>query len=994
MLIFKENQHLRVKVPRGGWEKGLKGGMALLLCLLFLLPPACALTFTDTTNADFAQGVHENTENVSDDLRLRTNYLQGRFTSRAFDALQTQVWGTLSWNATLPSLAVSVENDNVGAEPTTLADGTPRIGRITGGSVLNTRISDGVYENIVEEAGAPYGGSVNLILFWDGATIPSGWTCISDDPGEPFYYRFPMGGSSYGSTGGAENHTHPTTSSCGGPSATLQRNSGTNVTTATSTHTHTPTVTVATVSHLPPYYDLKVIRYNSGIPSTLPAGVIALFPSTSVPSGWSLYTAADNRFLRGAPSAGGTGGGTTHTHSVSVSTGGPSHTVQLRTDPCGASVAYPTSTHTHSGSGTSSAAANLPPYLTVVLAKASADTPIPGGMIGMFDGVPGGNWSLLSAFNGRFLLENLTAGYGATGGTSSHTHSDLSITTGTGATSSANLDVGTAVTFASGTHTHTVTVSFQESSHLPPYVTVLFAQATCGLRWQHNIENVAAGYASYQLRVKGRTSGDSETVGVYVWKSSASSWEYLGNLTGTEATLTKILSGAELPSYLSGTSLLVKYESADASDLTPTALHVDLCILEEGQLYKSYVKFRVRVSANGSTWSQELGPDGTPNTYFTSSPASLGNIPENRYIRYVAYLSSEHSQLTGANGPKVHDVTITSFTPGQAEVFTLGAENVGWGGAILTARLLYVDPWAAVRFQYMPEGGVWESTPWEGWEKSWYWRPVSGLQENKTYYFQAQVKYGGQIYGGGIRTFRTLPSKPYAVTLRATEVDNSSAVLNARIYYGSYDNVSIRFWYQPEGGSWSATTSVQGYRGPTYSTRITGLTANKLYSFRAEITYGTTSENANVETFTTFTSKSTGMAYDGTLGFGSSPPGWHGVRMTPPSGTKGLKLELLTSSPLPAHYSLRVVRDNGELLYAGHILSDNGKSKVVSVRLWKSTAGESVYVELYDPYGFAYRTRGTKPSLGDAAYSYLDRTGKNLRYYDRACGVNVLESYA
>lgn len=968
-------------------------GAALLLSLL-LLSPLSALTFTDTINADFAQGIHENTENVNDDLRLKVGYLQGRFTSRVFDAGQLQVWDTLSWNATLPTLMVSVENDNVGAEPTTLVDGTVRMGRITGGSLLDTRTANGVYENITEEAGAPYGGMVNLILFWDGASIPSGWTCISDDAGEPFYYRFPMGGSTYGSTGGTETHTHSSTSSCGGPSATLQRNSGSAVTTATSTHTHTPTVTVATENHLPPYYDLKVIRYNSGIPSILPAGVIALFPSTSLPPGWSLYTAADNRFLRGAPSAGGMGGNPTHTHSVSVSTGGPSSTVGLATDPCDDSTAYPTSTHTHTGSGTTSSATNLPPYITVVLGKAGSDTPIPGGMIGMFDGIPSGNWTVLPSFNGRFPMENLTAGYGVTGGSSTHNHSDLSITTGTGATASANLDAGTAVTFASGTHTHTVTVSFTESSHLPPYVTVIFAQATCGLRWQQNIENVTTGYSNYQLQVKGKTSGDSENVRVYVWKSGENSWEYVGDLTGTETTLTKNIPASELSSYLSGTSLLVKYESADNTDLSPTTLHVDLCILVEGVLYQSYVKFRVKVSADGSTWSEELGPDGTPNTFFTSSPANLDTIPENRYIRYVAYLSSEHSQLTGANGPKVHDVTITSLTAGQANVFTMEAENVGWESATLTARLLYVDPTAVVRFQYMPEGGTWVSTPWKSWQGSWYWYPLTGLQENKKYYFQAQVRYGGQVYGGGIRTFKTLSSKPYAITLKATEVDNSSAVLNARIYYANYDSVSIRFWYQKDG-VWTATPLVSGYRGTTYSYRVTGLTANTLYYFKAEITYDSTSENANVETFTTFSSKTTGMAYDGGMGFGSYPSGWHGVRMTPPSGTTGLKLELLTSSSFSAHHTLRVVRDNGELLYAGHVLSDNGRSKVVSVRFWKSTAGESVYVELYDPYGFAYRTKGTKASLGGAtyAYSYLDRAGKNLKYYDRACGVNVLEIY-
>ena len=985
----------------------VKKVLALLLLLSFLgalflpLKGVGAATYTDTTDADFSQGIHENTENVGGDLRLKSGFLSGRFTSRSFGG-STQIWSTLSWDSTLPTLVISLENDNVGQEPSPLVDGYPRVGRVSGGSFVNTRLLDGVYEDIAELAGFS-SGPENLILFWDGDTIPSGWTCISDDPGEPFYYRFPRGASVYGQQGGSETHTHSTSYTCSAPSATLQRNSGTAVTTATSTHTHTCTVTVSTENHLPPFYTLKVIRYNGGVPSTLPAGVIALFPTTSLPSGWSLYTSADNRFIRGGPAVG-SGGSSTHSHSVSVSTGGPSQTVQLNTDPCDASTAYPTNTHTHSGSGTSASASNFPPYTTVVLAKATTDVPIPGGMIGMFDGIPTGNWQLLSGaggiLEGRFPLENLTAGFGLTGGAETHTHPDLTITTGTGATTSANLDAGTNVTFASGTHTHNVTVSFSAASHLPPYTTVIFAKALCGLRWQHTIENISTSYSSYQLQVRGYTTGDSESVKVYVWKNSAGSWEYLGDLTTTEATLSKTFTSSELSSYLSGTNLHVKYESSDNTDEVITTLRVDLCILAEGNVYRTYLKFRVQVSSNGSTWSGEMGPDGTSSTYFTSSPASLENIPENNYIRYRAYLSSEHSQLTGASGPLLHEVTIQSAETGRAWIYTQDATNIGWDGAVLTARLLYSDPQAAVRFQYRKAGGSWQSTPWEVCENKIYWRRVTGLENNTPYEFQAQLTYGGLIENGGIRTFRTLPSKPVATPLRVTLVDNESALLSTRIYYAGYDNVSIKFWYRQAGGSWSGTTAVSGYRANTYSYYLSGLSRDNNYEFKVEITYGSTSENSGTETFTTFGSKYTGMGYSGDLGMGSLP-GWHGVRVENlPAGAKGMKLELLTSSPSPLYHSVRVVRDNGELLYAGSFLSDNGRTKVVSLRFWKTAAaGESVCVEIYDPVGFAFRGRGTDNSMPLTrsgirySYSYLDRTGENVRYYDRACGLQVLEVY-
>ncbi|MBC8275842.1 MAG: hypothetical protein H8E40_12855 [Chloroflexi bacterium] len=37
----------------------------------------------------------------------------------------------------------------------------------------------------------------HLILLWDGASIPAGWTCISDGAGEDFYNRFPRGSGNW-----------------------------------------------------------------------------------------------------------------------------------------------------------------------------------------------------------------------------------------------------------------------------------------------------------------------------------------------------------------------------------------------------------------------------------------------------------------------------------------------------------------------------------------------------------------------------------------------------------------------------------------------------------------------------------------------------------------------------------------------------------------------------------------------------------------------------
>ncbi len=180
------------------------------------------------------------------------------------------------------------------------------------------------------------------------------------------------------------------------------------------------------------------------------------------------------------------------------------------------------------------------------------------------------------------------------------------------------------------------------------------------LRWQHTIENVRTLYDNrndnYTLKVKGLTSGDSEKIGIYIWKSVSSTWEFVDNLATAERTITKVLENIE--NYLAGNNVYVRYQDWDNTDNTQTTLHVDFSIVEENVLFKSEVKLRVRVSTDNITWSDNLGPDGTSNTYFNTSPASLTNIQTNRYIQYIVYFWSENEILSGASGPKIENVKI------------------------------------------------------------------------------------------------------------------------------------------------------------------------------------------------------------------------------------------------------------------------------------------------------------------------------------------------
>jgi hypothetical protein len=334
-----------------------------------------------------------------------------------------------------------------------------------------TSVSTSLFPNSVILAPDGGAGSADLMLFWDGAgVVPAGWTDVSA-AGQPFNNRFPYGTTSYGGTGGAATHTHSVTvSSCSAPSATTPVLSGsTNRASGTQTHT---SATTASASNLPSYRSLRVIRYT-GAPATIPAGAIAIFDTTP-PAGWTRYSAEDDYFVQGSAAAGSNGGSNTHTHTVSLS---------ASTSYQGVSTTAPTTkvasnSHTHT-SGISSSVDQRPPYITVILAKADSDTPIPAGMIGMFSLTPTGNWSVVSGtggpFNARFIVGG--ASYGTTGGVSTHTHENLTITsgnpsaTGTASTSTPNATAG------SSTHTHDITLTFNARSNLPPYINVIFAKA-------------------------------------------------------------------------------------------------------------------------------------------------------------------------------------------------------------------------------------------------------------------------------------------------------------------------------------------------------------------------------------------------------------------------------------------------------------------------------------------------------------------------------------
>ena len=212
-----------------------------------------------------------------------------------------------------------------------------------------------------------------FIALFDSASLPTGWTRFA-----ALDNKFPYGGSSYGTTGGATNHTHGVTAATTGPEigARFYYNAGFSnyypVRLNKDPHTHQATPSCSTGSNIPP--NLSMVFAKSSASANL-NGMIAL-SSAVPPLGWSRFEDLDSKFPLGSQTPGTSGGAATHTHVISVATGAASSS----TSSDGGSQAVSKGDHSHyGGSSTTSSQSNLPAYISVIyVQRKTSQTATPG----------------------------------------------------------------------------------------------------------------------------------------------------------------------------------------------------------------------------------------------------------------------------------------------------------------------------------------------------------------------------------------------------------------------------------------------------------------------------------------------------------------------------------------------------------------------------------------------------------------------------------------
>lgn len=244
----------------------------------------------------------------------------------------------------------------------------------------------------------------------------------------------------------------------------------------TTFHTHAMGHTHATINSEPLYKNLAPVLPRGRLPV---GAILFLDNSYSVPSGWTLVSSYDGRFIRGGTN-GLTGGKATHTHNSSVD--GILYTkyenaIEKSAKLNQACEVAQDSNHNHTmvHSHTSS---NDPPFICYrTITNVNETTTIPNGVCAFFTGstIPFG-WTYLSADVGKFVKVN--PAFTAAGGASTHTHSTSSAER-SGSTAIADGDDmcdGNLLWVDEDGHTHAIAHTHAAQSNDPLHRELLFCR--------------------------------------------------------------------------------------------------------------------------------------------------------------------------------------------------------------------------------------------------------------------------------------------------------------------------------------------------------------------------------------------------------------------------------------------------------------------------------------------------------------------------------------
>lgn len=576
--------------------------------------------------------------------------------------------------------------------------------------------------------------SGNFILM-SNASCPAGWTRVTD-----LDDKFPRGNSVYGGSSTTATHSHTGSGSTGGPSAAGEGLGGSSSEWGHYLHTHTYSFSTSTGNHTPPY--VETIFCQKTAPLSLINSNFLILHTTTLPSGWTQDTAYNEAFPLGSASYSGTGGSTTHTHSINnFTTSAPS----AYSEPIwqGGSAPYGSwwsHTHSYSSGGNMDTANNLPPYYDFIFANPDTDSAFTPSVVSFFDDAPPLGWTQFTSLNEAFPRGNNSAG--GSGGSATHTHT-YSITTG-GSSDDRYVNSGGSKPL-SYAHTHTISGTSSSATSLPPYFDLLTYQ-------RKSNSEISLAYGSESSNYAGNIFTDAITASAI--KSNVNVWKQL-IFTDDKGDGTIIY---QIYYDNSGTPTLVPDEDLAGNSSGFTTSPVSLTSL----FVSSYPTLYLKASFSTSSESN------FPTLYdWNLTLSSKPNVPTLDYPTYDSDITDSTPDLktTGTDDSgdylqyKIELCTNLAMTF-DCQTFDQTSSQTGWSGQNSQSATAYTSGTQAV------------------------YTVQSELIDGQTYYWRSYAIDPGDSNTWGDTqgtpfhfTYYKIPGTPQNCTLERS-VDNSSITVN------------------------------------------------------------------------------------------------------------------------------------------------------------------------------------------------------------------------
>jgi len=317
----------------------------------------------------------------------------------------------------------------------------------------------------------------NVYFLLDTADSITNWSEIAAG----YRNRLLLLGGTALETGGADSHTHTVAITGVGSYTTPQLTSYMSGYAADSgsPHNHGGGGSGSTTDggSLPPYKDFRLLyRSVTGWNGAIPAHAIGFNYGDSTPTNWSSYDSAQTYFIRISATAGGTGGATSHSHTINVQTYTHSGGTTSRGN-TSANTWFGIN-HYHGASVGSSSQSHDYYYQNAKMIHCDMDTSVVPGIILLFDGDPGAtHWTAWGSDHHLLRCGN-DLNTGGSHGLMTHNHGGGgSVTSGTCTNATYLRGWSTYSNIWCG-HTHSISFSIANDNSFPAYVRLLAYRCT------------------------------------------------------------------------------------------------------------------------------------------------------------------------------------------------------------------------------------------------------------------------------------------------------------------------------------------------------------------------------------------------------------------------------------------------------------------------------------------------------------------------------------